>query len=295
MELKLANLRNGDVVEYYYTGFQGKKRIILWHGFPETPRSFFPLMEELAQHGWEVIAPYCYGYGSQINSKVANKKISLVELTEWNHSFIQSIGWDRFYLLGHDWGAIQVYSYCQTHPNHVLFYYALSVPPLSVFLKNLLLDPSQFIRSWYILFFQSGFSIPEKTLQNPEFIRLLWKTWSPSLEDSIHSEDVTKEIQELFSNPERVYRALSYYRGLFPSIQYWKRWNEARELAFKPILVPGCILAGELDGCISISMYKNYEKAVQKGTHLYILPKVGHFLPLEAPNEILQIILETSK
>lgn len=283
MEKKSIQTITNETVEYYQKG-EGNRRILLLHGFPDTPTSFFPLMNRLADLGWNAVAPYTLGYSGE---SALSRETSISELADWNFHFLSALEWDTATVLGHDWGAIQAYSMAIKNPGRVEKYFALSVPPLSVFLKNLLRDPTQFLRSWYILFFQTGFSIPEKIIQNTDFIEYLWKNWSPRLEKN---QEALEEVKKLFSDSERVESALSYYRGLIPTPWNFADWKASRDMIFSPIEIEGTILTGKEDGCIAPQMFKNYEEAVAPGTKLYVIPGAGHFLPIECPEEILRII-----
>ncbi|EPG75421.1 hypothetical protein LEP1GSC058_2095 [Leptospira fainei serovar Hurstbridge str. BUT 6] len=89
----------------------------------------------------------------------------------------------------------------------------MSVPPLSIFLRNLLVHPTQLLRSWYILFFQLRFGIPERAIPKPNggLLRKLWKDWSPGWN---FPENRFQEILQTLSEPTRLKTALGYYRGL---------------------------------------------------------------------------------
>jgi pimeloyl-ACP methyl ester carboxylesterase len=50
-------------------------------------------------------------------------------------------------------------------------------------------------------------------------------------------------------------------------------------------------MCGELDGCIPPDIFVGYENWFDAPADLIIVPGAGHFLPIDAPNAIIDQIL----
>ena len=78
--------------------------VLLLHGFPETSRMWEPLMATLAAEGYRCVAPDQRGYSPGARPqetdayRYADLATDVLELA-------RVLGFERFHLVGHDWGA----------------------------------------------------------------------------------------------------------------------------------------------------------------------------------------------
>ena len=63
-----------------------------------------------------------------------------------------------------------------------------------------------------------------------------------------------------------------------------------RRIGTEPILVPCLYLHGEQDGCISHSVGRNMAELFPGGFERHVIPGLGHFLHLEAPDKLNAVI-----
>ena len=271
----------------------GGPKVLLLHGFPESPHIFDSLAIRLADSGYQVFAPFLPGYGA---TPPLNPDTGITFLDELAHAFAAFADCitrdkEKVILVGHDWGAAAAYVTAGYHSGRFSKLIALSVPPLPAFLRSFLRHPSQLFRSRYMLFFQLP-GIAERVIRRNDYryLRLLCKSWAGSCE--------TSEVY--FSGDQAAFNAipdyrypLGYYRGLMPFFSgSVKAWRKSMRLAFRKIDVQTTIMVGERDGCIAPAVYHGFENQFRNGVTLDIVKNTGHFLPLDAPDAVLRKIVQ---
>jgi pimeloyl-ACP methyl ester carboxylesterase len=129
--------------------------VVLCHGFPELAFSWRHQFDALAAAGWHVVAPDQRGYG-QSDRPADQDAYDIDHLTDDLAGLIAALGHERAVMVGHDWGAIVVWSMAQRLPDRVAAVAGLSVPlvprpsgPPTQILRAVLQD-----RFFYMLFFQ---------------------------------------------------------------------------------------------------------------------------------------------
>ncbi len=275
---------------------EGKRLALLLHGFPDTPRTWNRLMPRLAAAGYTCIAPYLRGY-TQMNTPRELQEnpmatIQVADLAADAVAMVEAAGFKDALLIGHDWGAITAYAAANLAPEKFSCLVTLSVPHLKVFLSNLWKNPSQILQSWYILFFQLRFGIPEARVarDNFAFIENLWSKWSPG---ATLDADALTAVKNAFGDEQILKNALAYYRGLMsPFVSELALYNRSRELSLAPVQIPTLTLTGSGDGCILPEMFEGMHAEIASEFTLRILPQVGHFLTMESDERIAQEIFK---
>lgn len=275
---------------------EGKRLALLLHGFPDTPRTWSRLMPRLAAQGYTCIAPFMRGY-SQMNTppellEDSSATIQIADLAADAAGLVEAAGFKEALLIGHDWGAITAYAAANLAPDRFHTLVTLSVPHLGTFLSNLWKNPRQVLQSWYILFFQLRFGIPERRIrrENLRFIEELWQKWSP---DAAFDSEALGAVKELLGDEQLLHNALAYYRGMLtPSVSDLERYNRSRELSFAQIRQPTLTLTGSNDGCIVPEMFEGMHLNIAAEFTLRILPLAGHFLTLESDERIAAEIVK---
>ena len=154
---------------------------------------------------------------------------------------------------------------------------------------SFLSDGDQQRKSWYMFFFQLPLADLAVPTNNFNFINRLWMDWSPNWPEYKSYADKTIEI---LSKGNVLSKALAYYRCTFQESLQTERINSLTgDLSAQTIKVPSLYLHGENDGCIGANLSEGMENFFDE-LETKILPDCGHFLHLEKPEEVNNIILD---
>lgn len=260
----------------------GERLALLLHGFPDDAGSMLPLAERLATRGFTTVAPYLRGYGP--TDRPVDGRYGLAALADDVVGLIAALGHDRALVVGHDWGAAAAYAAAVRDPDRVARLVALSVPPPRVFTRNLARHPTQLARSSYMAFFQLPW-VAERTIRahGMAFIDRTWTRWASSFTPPPGRLD---EVKRTLSAPGSLTAALGYYRALLRPTRADLALLHAR------IPVSTLVVSGAQDGCIAPCAYDGLDDGFVAPRRFVLLPGVGHFLPLEATDEVARLVLE---
>jgi pimeloyl-ACP methyl ester carboxylesterase len=252
--------------------------VFLLHGFPEFWYSWRKQMPVLARAGFRVWAPDLRGINTSakphgiaayhLNALV----LDIVELLD-AASVAQAI------IAGHDWGAVIAWRLAMDYPERVSRLAILNVPHPAKFLDGFRI-PQQWLRSWYIGFFQLPW-LPETFItRNARWVARGMRS-SAVRKQAFTNEDLEMYAQALLQ-PGAAHAAINYYRALLR----WDFW-----LPLKPIKVPTLMIWGEEDIALSKRLTYGTEKYVSD-FRLHYIPRCGHWVQNEAPDEVNQLLLE---
>jgi pimeloyl-ACP methyl ester carboxylesterase len=255
--------------------------VIFLHGFPDTHRGFLAAMELVAAAGYRAVAPEPRGYAP---TDVPTRANYLVEhFAQDVISLADALGAHRFSIVGHDWGALTAYAAANLAPLRIERLVTAAVPHTAHFLLGMRLQ--QAWRSRYMLYFQFP-QISEWWVRRNDFayIENLIHAWAPTWQ---FDEATLEPLKEAFGDSRRLTAALSYYRGLLPSILS----TSSRKLIFKAVSVPTRILFGTEDGCIAPEAFSGQQKWFAQKLEVHSMHGVGHFMQWERPKEFASKVL----
>lgn len=264
---------------------RGERLALLLHGFPDDAGSMLPLAERLAAAGFTAVAPYMRGYAP--TDLAPDGRYGAAALARDVVGLIEALGHRRALVVGHDWGAVAAYAAAVHDPDRVRRLVTLSVPPPRVFTRNLARHPGQVLRSSYMAFFQLPW-VAEAAVRarGMAFVDLAWKRWASTFEPPPGRLD---EVKRTLSAPGSLSAALGYYRALRRPT-----WADARLLLAR-VPVSTLVITGERDGCIAPLAYDGLDDGFVAPRRLVVLPGVGHFLPLEATDEVARLALDHAR
>lgn len=121
---------NGVQLEVFEAGQHNTGRpVVLCHGFPDLAYTWRHQVPALVAAGYHVLAPNQRGYGSSSRpAQVLDYDVD--QLTGDLVALLDHYGYDDATFIGHDWGAMVVWSLAQLHPQRVSKVIALSLPYL---------------------------------------------------------------------------------------------------------------------------------------------------------------------
>jgi len=180
--------------------------IILLHGFPQTSILWQPLMKAAAASGYRVIAFDQRGYSPGARPRSVDA-YSRKELVADVIGVADAAGFDRFHLVGHDWGSAVAWSVLMAAPQRILSLSSLSIPHPLAFGKAVMTDSDQRRRSRYIRFFRLPW-LPELVLSFAHrfLLRSIIYQWLPAA----HTEEYLRVLAE----PGALTGVLNWYRAL---------------------------------------------------------------------------------
>lgn len=259
--------------------------VLCLHGFPDVPRTFASLMDQLAARGWRAVAPWMRGY----HPSTLEGPFDVDRIAEDVVELATGVSSDRpVCAIGHDWGAVATYQATSWAPHRFARAVTMAVPHPMVFLRNALTHPAQLKRSWYMAYFQLP-ERPEREIPKDDFalIDRLWRDWSPGWEPP---PEHVREVKECLA--QSMPAPIEYYRAMFrPLRDVRRRLEEARSKA-RRIRVATLHLQGATDGCVTPELAEGQERFFEGTLASEVVPEAGHWLHLERPDYVNGRILD---
>lgn len=258
------------------------------HGFPDTAATWRHLMPALADAGYRAVAPWMRGYApTAVPSDGAYQTGALAADAVALH---EALGGDAdAVIIGHDWGAFATYGAAALAPQRWRRVVAMAVPPAAALMGGML-SPTQVKRSWYIWFFQTA-GLPEMVVPTDDFafIADLWADWSPGYDATTDVAAVAAAL----GDPVNLAAAVSYYRAMFDPTRHLDTYADAQAATQLPTPQPTLYLHGANDGCLGVEMVAAAAAALPaQGSRVEVVPDAGHFLQLERPAVVNQLVVD---
>ena len=259
---------------------------ICLHGFPDSAHSWRHLLPALADAGYRAVAPWTRGYAP---SAVAPDGLYQSGARARDACQLhEALGGDSdAVIIGHDFGAGAATTAAVMEPERWRKVVTMSVPPAGR-VAAAFFQYAQIRRSSYMFFFQHPLSEAVVPHDDWAFVRGLWKDWSPGFDGSA---DIANFITS--ATPDGHLQAmLGYYRAIFqpdlqsPELADWQAASS--EIPAQPMLY----LHGRTDGCIGVELAEGLEQELSPGSSVRILDDVGHFMQLEQPTVVNQVIVD---
>ncbi len=255
---------------------------LLMHGFPDDAHTWRHLVDPLVAAGFRVVRPWSRGYGTSTAPDVWATDPS--DLGADLNALHAALGADeRAVLIGHDWGAFAAWRAAASDPSRWCRLITIGVPP-DVVTADVLTSPSQLARLWYQVVFQTPGAERLVRARDWAMLRTLWRRWSPGMDVADVDAEVDR-IAAMFSDPASLRAALSYYRGVVPEAI-------ARRPPSAVPDVPTLYLHGADDGCFSASWAERTRAVLGDASRVAVIADAGHFLHLEQPVLVSQLVTD---
>jgi epoxide hydrolase 4 len=195
-------------------GEPGDPVLLLLHGFPECWFAWRDYINVFAAQGYHVIAPDQRGYNLSERPRGVNNYLAR-KLAADAVGILDSVGAMQATVIGHDWGGHVAWTLAEQHPHRLNKLVILNVAHPRVMARNVLLNPRQWLKSWYGLLFQLPL-LPELFLRFNKYAllrRALRNRRGPRLTDAEMRRYVIA-----WSQPRALTSMLNWYRALLRSL-----------------------------------------------------------------------------
>lgn len=274
-------------ISYFAAGLDNDGPLVIClHGFPDSAHTWRHLLPRLADAGYRAIAPFLRGYAptevpSDGRFQTAASAMDALALRDALGGGADSV------IIGHDWGAVITHIAANVRPDAFTKVVTMAVPPGNAvgvaFLSNL----AQIKRSWYMFFFQHPFADFVVGANDLAYIDMLWADWSPGF-------DATEELALLkpsLRDSANLQAALGFYRATLGAGYNDPALQSAQDMSSTIPPQPLLYLHGRTDGCMGAEVAEFAAAELTSNARAHFVDGAGHFLHLEKPNEVNDIIL----
>jgi len=282
LEFRVLHI-NGIALHVVLAGPEGGKPLIFLHGFPEFWFAWRRQIEHFVSSGHRVIIPDQRGYNlSGKPAGIASYSIDL--LARVVVGVLDKVSDSKAFVVGHDWGAVVTWYLAARYSEKVSRAVMLSVPHPRIFIENLIMNPAQLRRSWYIFYFQLPW-LPEFIARRRNWallIRVLRDTSPPG----VFSGSDLKQYKESWAKKGALTAMLNWYRAalLRPS-------KLALDREASRVKVPALLILGKHDQFADEAMAKESLRYCDNG-HLEMFESASHWVQHEEPAKVNNLLSE---
>ncbi len=255
--------------------------ILLLHGFPQTKAIWEIVAPELAKN-YTVVVSDLRGYGesSKPHGKVDHASYSKRAMAADQHAVMKALGYEKFFLLGHDRGGRVSHRLAMDFPESVLRLMVLDISPTLTMYDKTTMEFAKGYWHWFFLIQKEP--IPETMIgANPEF--WLKNHMGRHAGTGIFTPQRWAEYLAGVSNAQSMHAMCEDYRAAATIDLVHDRADRA---AGKKLTIPLRVLWGEhglVNKCFApIADWEAVAQEVSGKT----LP-CGHYIPEECPEELI--------
>ena len=261
-------------------GTQQGPLVLLLHGFPELSRSWRHQLPALAGAGYRAVAPDLRGYGGTER----RGPYDLATLAGDVRELVHALGRRRAVVVGHDWGGAVAWAAAMYHPEVVERLVVMNCPHPGALAREMLVNPRQLFRSWYMFFFQLPL-LPEWVLARRNAAAV-----GRALRGGSHVRDAwpreeTAPYQAAMVRPGAASAALAYYRAIARSPRSADRDGRAHRFSGPVLVLWGAhdrFLGRETIAPGKLAPYL----APGNRPDVVFVEEAGHFVQSEAPARV---------
>lgn len=256
---------------------EGENVALFLHGFPESRYSWRYQLPLLASLGWRAVAPDQRGYGDSSRPQGV-EAYRIDNLIADAAAIFDALGAKRRLLIAHDWGAVVAWSFAIRRARPLDGLVIMNVPHPAVFQATMKRSPAQWLKSWYMFFFQIP-GLPERSL-TANGARAIGRAFRDMAIDKRRFPDEVLDVyRQAALKPGAMTAMINWYRAAF-RFGFGKTVDDA-----PPIEVPTLMVWGEEDAALGLELTEGYGPLVRDFT-LERLPGVSHWVQQEAPEAV---------
>ncbi len=284
-EHKYADVNN--VRLHYVTSGKGKL-IMFLHGFPEF---WYAWKDQLNEFGrdYQAVAPDMRGYN--LSSKPADvEQYRMKYLIEDIRALAEYLGYKKFFLVAHDWGAGVAWPFAIRHPDYLEKLIIINGTHPVTFTRELRDNPAQQKASQYILVYRTAEA--EEILSRNNYALPASNLLEDGLKQGYFTEEDRKAYIEAWSQPGALTGGLNYYR----TARLGSFTGESDDIlsadhSLFTVKVPTLVIWGEKDRWLLTGNLEGLEKYVPNLT-IKRIPDGSHWVIHEKPELVNSYIRE---
>jgi pimeloyl-ACP methyl ester carboxylesterase len=261
---------NGTALDVFDEG--SGEPVLLVHGFPDSHDVYRHQVKALVQAGYRAITFDLRGFGGSdkpTDTAQYTPQMTIADIA----GVLDAVGVDRAHLVGHDWGAMLSWTFATAMPDRVTSLTALSLGHLGAYQGA---GWEQKEKAWYVLQFQ-----------NPLVEQWLLRDGAANFRDFFSQHPDIDRVVEAVSGPGALTAALALYRAWAPPEALL-----APPVEFPKLTLPVLGVHGVRDPYLTEKQMADSEKYVSGYWRYESLPDVGHWLTLEVPDRVNELILD---
>ncbi|MCP4422559.1 MAG: alpha/beta hydrolase [Chloroflexi bacterium] len=266
---------NGIRLHTTFAGPKNGKPVFLLHGFPDAWFGWEAQINALADAGFHVIAPDQRGYNLSDKPKgVASYQMNT--LVADILGLADALGYERFHLAGHDFGAMVSWNLAMRHPERLNRLVIANVPHPIVMRNYLQTHLIQMLKSWYAFFFQLP-HLPEWAVSVNN-----WHFLISAMPDDL-MEVERDRYRKAWGQPGAMTGMINWYRAM---LRYSRK-----STALSKIQTPTLVLWGQQDPHISYEMAPLSVELCDNG-RLVTFADATHWVLHDKSKEVSQQMIE---
>ena len=277
---------------------------ILLHGFPRCWYLWRHQIDPLKEAGFRVAVPDQRGYGASSRPERI-EDYNILELAADIIGLADTLGEEKFHLVGHDWGCIVSWYIAWLYPHRLHCVMGLSVPlsPVGPYIVN---PPSLDDRFWYIRYFQNP-GVAEKEFEADIDRTMRFFNGATQEMGMSKPRDATMfgdgptptELSPAITEEDNAYYVASYTESGFRGPLNWYR-NFSRVPGLTPwlenakVLVPAYFLGGANDPVLTFAPdgYNRQDTLFADLRGKQLIDGAGHWVQEEKPHAVNNAIVD---
>lgn len=273
---------NGIRFHLAMSGPEDGPAILCLHGFPEGWASWRPIMERLPEA--RIIAPDLRGYPG---SEVTAEGYDVFTLAEDVKAIIEALGLNKPLVIGHDWGGELGWIFAHLYGELASRYVAVNATHLKTLFRAVItFDEFQPLRiPWAFAFLPP--IIPELIIANPVGRKLLkWSFLVREGRPGAMDAALVEELVARFQKPSDIRGPIEYYRAVFWSHLKPSQQRRLKAAYAQPIKIPVTMIWGMKDRALTSTIALKSEQDAGCSIDWRPIDEAGHFVSLEAPDQL---------
>jgi pimeloyl-ACP methyl ester carboxylesterase len=260
---------NGTAISYLQAGSGSETPVVLLHGYAQTSHMWLPLIPKIDKNR-VVIAADLRGAGQSAKPAGGYEKKNMAQDI---HALVQSLGFKKIKIVGHDIGLMVAYAYAAQYPTETE-----SIVLMDAFLPGIGDTSNIFLLrdKWHFNFYGET---PLKLVDGREriYFEHFWNDFAADPKHSVSEADRVFYTKE-YAQPGGMRAGFEYFRAFDQDAKDFAAFSNTK------LTMPMLVLAGEK---ASGDFLIGQGRAVASNVQGVIITGSGHWLMDEAPAQTM--------